>query len=456
MTSRAVSCLALGVVIGLAGCGPSRGAAKAVKSAATSKAKPAAAGAMCKEHGVLEVVCTQCQPKLIAIFKAKGDWCSEHGFPESFCPTCHPEAGGKPLADVAADGAPMDGFKIRFKSKETAALAGFRYARAVELPNGPGVAAAVTIAFDATRVGLVNARSAGVVRRLAADIGTVVQPGAVLAVLESGEVGAARSRLLAAQSRVGTARVTWQREQSLQASGISSSAEVQLARQERDAAQAELAALRAELDVVGKAHGAAGTYAVTSPLAGTVTQRHVNIGQFVTQEDALFQVVDASSVWALIDVPELDLPQVATGQDAIVQIDGLGERPFRGTVRFVPSEIDKRTRTAQVRVVLANADGALRANQFGSARIQTGASQPTVLIPRASVQKADGIAFAFVRLAADTFETKRLRLGPGQGDKVVVLAGLKRGDEVVTDGSFLLKTETLKDSIGAGCDCVAE
>lgn len=50
-----------------------------------------AADAMCSEHGVLEAVCTKCNPALAPIFKAKGDWCEEHGFPESFCPICHPE-----------------------------------------------------------------------------------------------------------------------------------------------------------------------------------------------------------------------------------------------------------------------------------------------------------------------------------------------------------------------------
>src|SRR5213594_1489452 len=53
--------------------------------------REAVQGALCKEHGVLEAVCTKCNPALIAVFKAKGDWCEEHGFPESVCPICHPE-----------------------------------------------------------------------------------------------------------------------------------------------------------------------------------------------------------------------------------------------------------------------------------------------------------------------------------------------------------------------------
>src|SRR5829696_3288100 len=83
---------------------------------ASEKAASVAEGAMCKEHGILEAICTKCNPRLIPIFKAKGDWCQSHDFPESVCPLCHPERGGKPVADVSSDGAPPDGTKVRFKT----------------------------------------------------------------------------------------------------------------------------------------------------------------------------------------------------------------------------------------------------------------------------------------------------------------------------------------------------
>ena len=72
--------------------------------------------AFCSEHGVLEAVCTKCNPALIPVFRAKGDWCEEHQFPESFCPICHPERGGRPAVDVKADGAPADGTRVTFKT----------------------------------------------------------------------------------------------------------------------------------------------------------------------------------------------------------------------------------------------------------------------------------------------------------------------------------------------------
>src|SRR5262245_19155302 len=85
---------------------------------------PPSSDALCKEHGVLEAVCTKCNPKLVPIFQAKGDWCKEHGFPESICPVCHPERGGRPrTALVKADG-PADGTLVQLATPETARMAG--------------------------------------------------------------------------------------------------------------------------------------------------------------------------------------------------------------------------------------------------------------------------------------------------------------------------------------------
>src|SRR5690349_15458438 len=116
--------VALGLVIACALAGLSCGNEPTAKGAKPAAAAAAADGEICKEHGVLESICTKCNPKLIPVFQAKGDWCPEHGFPESVCPICHPERGGRPAADVGTDGAPADGTKVRLKATDTARIAG--------------------------------------------------------------------------------------------------------------------------------------------------------------------------------------------------------------------------------------------------------------------------------------------------------------------------------------------
>ena len=101
--------------------------------------------------------------------------------------------------------------------------------------------------------------------------------------------------------------------------------------------------------------------------------------------------------------------------------------------------------------MLANPDGALRANMFARARIALGDARRSVMIPRTAVQRVGATALVFVQLAPGDYETRRVTVGPGAGDLVEIVAGVAVGEQVVTTGSFLLKTETLKGSIGAGC-----
>ncbi len=418
-------------------------------------ARAEAADAMCKEHGVLEAVCTKCNPALASVFKAKGDWCEEHGFPESFCPICHPERGGKPSGDVRDDGAPLDGTKVTFKTKETARLAGIETVKAEQRSGRVERIMPARIVYDATKVAQINARAAGVVRAIRADIGAAVASGAALALIESADVGAEQSRVQSTRSRVQVAEANSKRLETLHAEGIVAQKEALVARQELEAARAELAAAQSALNMVSRVSGAASHYTLTAPIAGVVTQRNATIGRLVQTDAVLFEVVDTSTMWAEVDIPETDVPRVSVGQPVTLSIDGLDDRRFSGTLDYIPPIIDADTRTARGRVALTNADGLLRGNMFARASLVTTTSATAVVVPRKAVQRAKDVHLVFVRLGEDAFEARRVQLGSGDGELVEVRGRLQAGDDVVSDGSFLLKTETLKGSIGAGC-CDAE
>ena len=424
------------------------------KSEQPAEAKPAegaaADGAMCKEHGIAEAICTKCNPKLIPVFKAKGDWCDEHGFPESACPICHPERGGKPAAGVAEDGAPPDGTKVCLKSKDVVRKVGVETVKAQERPEGVGLVATASLAFDATKRAVVNARSPGVVRTIDADLGAKVTKGSPLASIDSAGVGADRSRLQAAQSRVTVAETTYRREKELQAKGISSAKAVLDAEQDLASAKAEYTSIASALGMVGRSTGG-NSYTLVAPIAGQVVKRHATIGTMVGVEQTLFEIVDTSSMWVEIDVPEDEVPNVALGQRVLVTVDGIRERQFEGKIAYISPEVDPRTRTAMARAALANPDGVLRANMFAQARIVLGGSRSTVTVPAIAVQRAKDVMFAFVQTKDDEFEVRRVQIGAREDKVVEVTKGIKPGENVVATGSFILKTETLKDSIGDGC-----
>ncbi|MDZ4804930.1 MAG: efflux RND transporter periplasmic adaptor subunit [Candidatus Eisenbacteria bacterium] len=455
---RHLSTAALCLALLLGGCSPKGGQDAGPSPAPQTAGAPTTTGsaaesgeAMCLEHGVLESVCTRCHPKLIPIFKAKGDWCAEHEFPESICPVCHPERAGKPTADVSTDEAPADGTRIRFKTLETARQAGIETVKAVDGNDEGVVMATARIVPDPARLARVNVTAPGVVRTLKADIGTRVSRGDPLVVIESAVVATDRARLESSQARVRAAEAGHQRETELHTKGISSLKEVQASRQELEIARADAAAAGAALGMVGASEGRSGTYVLRAPIGGIVTRRDASLGSLVDAEEVIFEIIDTSRLWAEIDIPELDASSVSAGQKVILQIEGVPDRSFEGTISYVAPMVDDRTRTVLARAALDNPGGILRANVFARAQVLARTSKTTVLIPRAALHETKGVNLVFVRLREDEFITRRVKIGGTAGDLVAVNTGITSGEDIVTTGSFLLKTETLKGSIGAGC-----
>jgi cobalt-zinc-cadmium efflux system membrane fusion protein len=406
---------------------------------------------MCGEHGVLEAVCTKCNPKLIPIFQAKGDWCAEHGFPESFCPICHPDKGGKPAVDLTEDGAPSDGMIVKLKTKEVAKQSGFETAKA--LPGGQAgtVIATATIVADNSKSALVNVRAPGVVRQYQVELGTWVDKGDPLVIIESASLAQERARLQSARARTAVAEANYSREKDLYDKGISAFKEVQAAQRELEEATADVSASYAAVEMAGAGAGQGGAYELLAPIKGVVTQRNFSVGTLVDQEAPIFEIVNTSTLWAEIDIPESQAGQVAVGQRVVLQVDGLPDREFEGVIQYVAPMIDTRTRTIRARASLDNRDGALRANMYARAHIFLYSLEAGALVPRAAVQEAKGVQLVFIRVAEDEYRARRVRAVPSDGNLVAVMEGLRVGEDVVTTGSFLLKTETLKGSIGAGC-----
>ena len=366
-------------------------------------------------------------------------------------PTAETKAGhqGKPDPDpdTRADHDHDSGeTRIQLKTDDAAKLAGLEVVKAETRPEGAGIVVTASIGFDATKRAVVNARVSGVVRAIKADVGTTVERGAALAVLDSPQVGADRSRVSAAKTRIDVAAAAYKREADLQAKGIAAMKDVLAAQQELEAAKSDYGSLTATLGAVGGNAGGAG-YTLASPIAGAVVHRMASIGKLVGVEETLFEVVDTSTMWAEIDVPEDQLAAVRVGQSVVVTVDGLGDRAFPGTISYVSPEIDPRTRTARARAALSNPDGVLRANMFARARVLTGAGKPTVIIPSKAVQRVNDTRTVFVRISDREFEARPVELGSDDGATVEVTSGLRGGEDVVTQGAFLLKSEMLKASL---------
>ena len=404
----------------------------------------------CNDHSVPESKCTKCSPDKIASFIQANDYCREHGFPESVCPICHPElvraAGRTPPAE-----APLK-TKIRLASARTVEEAGIETMR-VELRRVASDLQVVGgLEYDQNHLAQLSSRGEAVVRAIKVDIGDEVSEGDVLAVLASASVGEGQAQLTGARAQVKAARATFERESSLASKGISP-------RQSAEEAQAALARAQADYDSVsaglriagGTTGNADGDYSLHAPFAGTVVARHAVVGRMVPSNEVLVEVADLATMWATLELPEADAPQVKPGQKVTIDIEGATVEPLQARVSRVGSAVDETTRTVQARVELPNPDRFLKAGAFIRATIETSDPREALIVPRASVQAAEGRSLVFVRKEEGLFEPVTVQVGASHGDKVEVTGDLRPGTDIVTTGAFLLKTEISKESIGAGC-----
>jgi cobalt-zinc-cadmium efflux system membrane fusion protein len=224
---------------------------------------------------------------------------------------------------------------------------------------------------------------------------------------------------------------------------------------------AQLRAARDQLQVLGLDAAAiqtviddadtSGALTVSAPFAGIIMERHATLGETVNREHSLFTVGDTSQLWAMIDVKEAEIPQLRVGQPVILELAGIRGRRFAGTLTWLSTEIDRRTSTMKARATVANPDGLLRAGMYGQARVSIRDRSQALMVPRESVQWDGCCNLVFVRHSDVLYEPRKVQLSYETDRYFLADSGVQAGEQIVTTGSFLMKTEIMKGNIGAGC-----
>lgn len=182
-------------------------------------------------------------------------------------------------------------------------------------------------------------------------------------------------------------------------------------------------------------------YSLKTLIAGVVLEKHLTRGEAVDRETQAFVVTDLSSVWVDLAVYQKDLDQIVMGQP--VRIHAVNEGPdAEGKISYLTPAVDQVTRTATARVVLDNPDGKFRPGMFVTAHTLE-ATAAAIAIPRKAIQTVEGRPTAFVE-TVDGFISRPLTLGREGETRVEVVAGLKPGERIAIQNSFLLKAELAK------------
>lgn len=297
----------------------------------------------------------------------------------------------------------------------------------------------------------------GIVRSVRAELGQTVGRGQTLAVISSNELAETQSRYVTAFAELDEHHRHHRRTEKLVAIGAASREDFEMATTKLKTAEADVANLRQKLLLLGlspqRVNGlnalseVSSEVAIPSPASGSITTRTVNPGEVIEANKELMRVTDLSSVWVVGQVYERDLGRVVVGSGASATSDAYPGRVFRGHISYVDPRLDPATRTAQVRIELANPGQALKIGMYVNVAFRTigGAENTVPVVPVAAVQNVSNQQTVFLATNdPNVFVLRPVRLGPESNGFYPVLDGLAVGDRIVTEGSFLLRAEWLK------------
>jgi membrane fusion protein, copper/silver efflux system len=183
--------------------------------------------------------------------------------------------------------------------------------------------------------------------------------------------------------------------------------------------------------------------AVVAPVDGVVIDKPVQEGMRVDAGQALYRTADLSSVWLIAQVQEQDLGAIVPGQRAQAAFVAFPGRTFDGIVEFIYPSLSAETRTARVRIVVPNADGALRAAMFANVTLDAApGARPVLSVPNSAVLDSGTRQVVLVARGEGRFEPRQVQLGTRGNDWVQVLNGINPGDRVVVGANFLIDAES--------------
>lgn len=323
-----------------------------------------------------------------------------------------------------------------------------------------------TVEHDERRLVQVAANVRGRVTRIPLDLGARVAQGGVVAEIESLELGRAREEYLKELYGLRAATRVYERAKVLVSGKAISAGEFQaregdyLAR--RAAAEAAERALHllgdtdAEIARLRKAveseaalpPGDAPRLSLRAPFGGRVVDRKVTTGSLVEALQPLVTLADLSSVWVFLQAYEKDLAALKLGLAVTIRADAFPQESFKGRIDFIGGVVDEATRTVRVRATVPNATERLRPGMFVRGQVDIpkpqSESHTTLVVPQSALQTLDGHQTVFVQVSPGVFGRRTVELGHTFEGVTEILAGVKPGDVIVTEGSFVLKSEFAK------------
>lgn len=305
------------------------------------------------------------------------------------------------------------------------------------------------VAYDENHTTRISSPIAGRVLALHAEVGDSVKAGQALAELDSPDLGTAEADWQKARADELRKQRAFERAKTLFDGQVLARKDFEGAQADADQARSETRRAMLRMRNLNSAGSQNGVFHLKSGLAGIVAERQINPGQEVRPDmpAPLFVITALDTLWVLVDVPEQVAASLRIGQGAVVESDAWPGLAFPAKVDRVGVLLDPGTRRIQVRCALLNPQHKLKPEMFAKVSfLPDGAAVQAIALPNTSLFVEGRYNFVFVQTKPGTFEKRRVNVRRSEGDRSFIDSGLVDGDQVVTEGAFLLTSEVGGDA----------
>lgn len=307
------------------------------------------------------------------------------------------------------------------------------------------------IALNENKITHVVASVPGVVREIFKGLGETTKPKEPLLTLQSRDMADAKSAYISAYKNLGLKKDLFEREEKLWK--LKYKAEVQFvqtrntyenAKIELEQSKQKLLALNLteeEIEKLPEQKTPLNNYTIDSPIEGKIIERHVTLGEVVSNDKQLFVIANLDTVWINLAIPAEDLPKVKKDQKVDI-FAHQSEDIQSGTIMYVSPVINDESRTGRAVIELDNSSYALHPGDFIKAQVVISERSGFLSVPGAAIQKLKEQFFVFVKKEDGVFVAKDIQIkGSDKNEFIEVIKGINEGDEIVIKNAFLLKAE---------------
>jgi len=291
----------------------------------------------------------------------------------------------------------------------------------------------------------------GRILALFAAVGDDVKKGQTLFTIDSPDLLAAESNLIAAAGVMELTTRNLARLRELYKTLAVSQHDLEQAISDQQTAEGNLRAARdsvrifgksdSEIDAIVAARSADPTLVVPSPIDGRITQRNAAPGLFVQPANPPppYIVADIDTMWMLANVIENDSPAFRVGQAVKVRLSAFPDRVFDGKITTIGASVDPNTRRVLIRSEISDPRHELRSGMFGNFTISVGAPVRSAAVPLAGVvREGDGTQTVWVTADRRKFIRRTVQIGDSRDGYRQILSGLQVGELVATEGAVFL------------------